>query len=445
MPTRKRSPQRRSHRFTDGPSLIVDVSKELVRLQGHTLESRQWVEFYGCLALELLERPDDPHWLMPERLQRFVYWSIKKPGSVGKEVARHLGNLEQTLIESKGITKSWRLTLHPKDLSLVPNRAAVEAWLRSRTIDPSHRLTDETIAHLIDGLMAIRCGHTDEAEADLRAVDRTTLPPAFAALDALLRFKVDVQYSELDDLEREGETIAQATDPLTLSVHARFLASRAFLSRFEDSDRYIKELERAVAKLEGTGDLGTLGTVLNVLGLLSRRSGQPARASGYLQHALALSAISQDYALVQAALFNLAQARVAERESEELPLDESAFVLIELCLRICRQYGVGSDSVQAELLAASFARKLGQYERCKKYLEDAEEFVKELENPYEVACWHRERAKLATQAHYPDLDPLKDARIASKHFEEANAIREAEEMHRLAKRLEESNGSKTGA
>jgi tetratricopeptide (TPR) repeat protein len=413
----------------------VDVSLEQVRFRGQIFDGRQWVEFYARLALDLLETSDNPRWLTPESLQRLASWSVKSLGSVGKEVARHLGTLKRSSVESKGITKAWRLTLNPDVLSLLPNQAATEAWLRARTIDPSTRLADDTVAHLIDGLMALRGGHTERADADLRAVGGSPLPPAFAALNALLRFKVDVQYAELEDLEREAEAMAAATDPLSLSVHARLVASLAFLNRFQSSGRHTKALERAAAKLEGTGDLATLGTVLNVLGLLCRRAGEPIRATGYLQHALALSAISQDYVTVQGTLFNLAQARIAAREAEGLPPDESAFILIDLCLRVCLEFGVGSDSVQAELLATSCARKLGQYERAKRHLADSEQFVKQLENPYEVACWHRQRAKLAVDANDPLLDPLKDARIAAKFFAEAGAIQEADEMSRLEETL----------
>ena len=409
---------------------MIDVARGHVRAGKQTYKD-QWVEFYVRLALDLLETPNNPRWLTPEILKRLASWSGKSLASVGKEVARHLTTLKPGFVEFKGRTKAWRLAVALTNLALRPNRTTVDVWLRSKTFDHSVRVGDEVIAHLVDAMLAVRGGKTERAEAELQNIEKSGLPSAIAAWNTVLRAKVHVQYVDIGDLEREIANLTAAVDPLSLTVRCRLLANAALTSRFQTTDRHEKALERAVAQLEGTGDLATLAVVLNILGLLARRAGQPDQATGYLQHALALSAICQDYVTAQGALFNLAQARIDAREARGLPLDESAFVLIELCQRVCRDFGVGSDSLQAELLATSCARKLGQFARARTCLDNAEVMLKHLDSPYEAGCWHRQRAKLAVAANDPTLDPAKDARIAMRKFKQAGAAGPAQEMARF--------------
>jgi hypothetical protein len=88
------------------------------------------------MALRLLPRDEVSPYLESHELRLLGPWFLKKSGSVGKEIARHLQDLADwgmaDLVAHDGRTKRWRLGVPASDISLRPSPEQCEAWLRQQ-------------------------------------------------------------------------------------------------------------------------------------------------------------------------------------------------------------------------------------------------------------------------------------------------------------------------
>lgn len=394
----------------------IDVTHERVVLgDSPTREFRgQWVAFYGLLALRA-ESATDAAFLAAEELGRFDRWQHKVPASIGKEVSRHLSRLDADglagLVGHRGKTRQWRL--QAADVSMYPTRDAVAQWLEDRRAPPAVPALG-ALGTLVQATLALHAGRTEQAmQAALDSVPE-------GANDAAWRAVVAGRAAQRTD---EGDQIQSLHDELESRGGAAVRAARARLAALGVYDqRYFDPAERLVAlrglagRLEAGGDVGSLGAVLNVMGLLARRAARPEEGAGHLRRACSLFGLCGDMGSLQAALFNLALCRsdVLQRRSE--PPDDDAMELIDLCLAICSSFGVGRDSAQAEITGCRWSLHRGEVNRARSYLDEARRIVEVLPSDFEHACFLRARAELALATSDPNATPVKDLHVALRLF-----------------------------
>lgn len=404
--------------------LVIDVEAERVRLGANELGG-QWVEFYALLALARTDAAAPEALVTAEALSRVGPWRHKKFNSVGKEVARKLGALAGSplgrAVASSERTRSWCLALPGGAIVFHPSREAVRAWIGTHAPGAARGgdVADE-LSPLVEATVAFQGG---DAEGALRWLDRLPatlgqIEPALEAWSALLRAKAAAQFYDDDDelLNQLSERWNGRADAPARAVSARIRALMALKYRFEDPSATLASLGKLAADLELRGDIGSLGAVVNVMGLLARRCGDPEAGAGNHLRAVALSGINGDYPALQATLYNLALSRKEALAQAGKPPDETVLTLIDLCLRVCARFGVGDDSAQAEISGAEWAMARGDHERARRYFEAAEALVARLDSTYDQACFLELRAALELADPRGNGDPLRDLRAAEAHY-----------------------------
>ncbi|WP_437755401.1 hypothetical protein [Sorangium sp. So ce1389] len=444
--------------LVDGlPSLLVDVDAGHVQLGPATLRE-QWVDFYALLALVRLDRSSssgssgssdssEGAFLSAEELGRVGPWRHKAAASVGKEVARHLAWLERQglaqVVSSKGRTKSWRLALSPASVRLRPDRASVEGWIRGRA---SQGAAEETwiddLQRLAEATAALQQGQAESV------VDRLQQPlsyrgePALEAWAALLSGRAAFQHDDHALLVDLYESWLRRPDAVGRTVGARLRALVAYKNRFDDPAGALASLRKLAADLELGGDVSALASVLNIAGLLATRTGEPRAGVVHHLRAAALFGIVGDYPSLQGALFNLANCRRQVLQKAGQPPDETVFTLVELCRLICRRFGVGADSAQAEIAAARWSFEAGDWPRARHYLAEAEALVRRIESVFDQACFLLLRAEMEHEQSTGASDPLRDLHTAERLFRDVQDERSASQAQRLIKAFSRRAGGR---
>lgn len=414
--------------------VTVRVSPPSVTI-GDIVRGEQWAEMYALLALQ---RRDAPLAFVPvERVHRLEGWKHKHLSSVGKEVARHLAGLQKKgfggVLTALHRTKAWRLTA---DVELLPSAEAVFEWLELRVVVESNHLAwGQELRCLAEATVLLRNGRVADAQDLLREHAMSTRDRGLLAWRALLEGRAaymgedEERYEKLDGLIDAWE---RSTDPAGRAVEARLRSFRAMQERFEDAERTRATLTKMATDLEIQGDAGTLGIVLNVLGVLERRSGEPTRAFEHVSRAAGLLAVAGDYHTLQAALFNAALAHRGVLRKEGLPPDDLALSLLDLCILVCREFHVGGDSALAETTQADWLLDRGELSRAAARLEEASSILSVSESSYDQACFLEVRARMGFLRRAPMSEVERDVNAAMRIFGEVGD-RRAEE--RLRERL----------
>lgn len=417
------------------PDLLIDIESGFIQLGTAALHD-QWVDFYALLALARLDWEDERAYVSADELARIGPWRHKAAASVGKEVARHLTWLERQglahALSSRGRTKAWRLELPSESLRLQPSRAHVASWVagrRSQAATQEHWIDD--LERLVSATVALQQGQAETALEQAEAPVAFSGEPALAAWSALLTGRAALQHEDQEKLLDRYETWLHRSDAVGRSVGSRLRALIAYKNRFADTAGALSSLRRLSADLELGGDVSALASVLNITGLLAMRMGDPRAAAGHHLRAAALFGIVGDYPSLQGALFNLANSRRRAQLQEQRPPDEAVFKLVELCRLVCKRFGVGADSAQAEIFAARSAFEMGDLPRARQYLADAEVIIKRIEASFDQACFLLLRAELEHAHPLGEHDPARDLQTAERLFLDVEDERSAAEARRL--------------
>lgn len=380
------------------PTLEVDVEQGEVALEGRVLRN-QWLDLYALLAIAATE-PGADRTVTADRLSRSGPWRDKTPASVGKEVARHLTALERDnceVVAAVGKTKAWKLSVSSTDIHFVPDRQAVLRWLTQREARAVTEVEFDLLVRLIKHSIAIHSGHALDA-LNLDDFDGATDPTAangeLRAWAALIKGREAYQCEEWEMLDRLVEKWNGQTGSAAHAVVARLRGLLSLRDRFTVPQLALNRLTRIISHLETSGDVASLGAINNIIGIMLRRLGDPGTAALHHLRASALLGVAGDYASLQGAIFNLALCRRAMGDRSSAP-DARTMQLIDLCRDLCSQFGVGSDSAQAEIVGAKWALKRGECGRASRYLAAAEELLRQLPCSYDQACFLVARAEYA--------------------------------------------------
>ena len=399
---------------------------------------KQWLDFYAILALSRTDEATSASFVSADTVSRIGPWQHKAPASVGKEVARHLVRLDEQslgkLLGSRGKTRTWRLTIPAKSIRFVPGREEVARWVESRSL----RARDEhawvgDLRRLVEATLSLYEGDAERALSHLEQPVDASMEPAVEAWAALTRGRAAYRCGEDELLSALHEAWLRRADGAGRTVGAKLKALVSLRNRFEKPDSVLRSLSRLAAELELRGDTAALGSVVNVMGMLSRRAGDPESAMTYHLRAVVLLGITGDYPSLEGALMNLANCRRESLQIANQPIDEAVFTLVELSRLVCRRLGVGIDSAQTEVAAAQWALEAEDEQRARYYLREAEVIVKRAGDTFDLGCFHFARARI--EHAFPDgtSDPIKDLRIAEKRFEEAGDRMALAETRRLLK------------
>ncbi|MCA9702031.1 MAG: hypothetical protein KC431_31200, partial [Myxococcales bacterium] len=351
-------------------TLLIDVENPYgpeVRIADHHFDG-QWVEFYGLLALLRTDPLRCEEFIDSERLHAMAQWGTKRPESVGKEVSRHCKRLEQQgleIIEVMGKTKLWRLRLPAGDIELRPSRASVGRWVSSHTRKLA--LDEQWVGQLevlLAAKIALHTGEGESARETMREVSALASPDLDAWAGLIDARGTDAYIDARDNphaLDELAEYWAKSGHAAGRSVAARIRAKIGLRKRILEPDVQYAELEKVAAELERGGDIGGLGAVLNVLGVLATRTSRPEEAAQHHLRAAALFGIVSDYNSLQGAIFNIANARVRVRQLAGERPDQLCFRLLDSSLEVCRAFSVGLDSVQTEIAGVHWGLDAGDY------------------------------------------------------------------------------------
>lgn len=397
--------------------LVLDVEGGSVAIGPKKLQ-RQWVDLYAVLARAR------PSFVGSEAVARVGFWRTKRLASVGKEISRHLTWLKQNgldgVLEDHGRTRAWRLHLAPALVQLRPTPEAVNAWIdrRSEGTATSESWTD-ALERLVEASLALQRGEAEAALEQLQPDELFAYDPALEAWATLLRGRAAAQHDEIALLKRLCREWFSRSDTIGRTVGARLRALMEYEQRFHDPASALARLKKLAAALELRDDVGALGTVLNVMGLLARRADDARNAWSYHLRSAPLFGISGDFTSLDGALFNLAKTRHTLLEHDGRPPDEAVLQLVELSRRICRRAGVGGASAQSEIFAARCTFEMGDLPRMRAYMAEADALVKRIESTFDQACFLLLRAEIEHRHPTGATDPLRDLRSAERLFRKA--------------------------
>lgn len=416
----------------------IDVREERVRI-GDTALLGKWVELYALLAITRVARGNEHALVTAQELSTVGSWRNNQLRSVGKQVCRHLDWLSQrglrSAVKSRETTKAWQLGVRAKDVRFVPDRAAVKRWIDARrSVALRDGEWEETLRAVVEASVALQEGDAERVLDRLRPRPQKTVEPALRAWRALLRGRAAYQHDQRKLLDSLRSVWEKRADAPARTVAARLHALVALRERFGDPAAELSSLDRLATHLEGRGDAGGLGSVLNVMGLLARRAGDASRAAALHLRAAALFGIVGDYPSLQAALYNLANCRRENLLAQSLLPDDTVFGVLDLCRLICRRFAVGDDSAQAEICGARWAFEAGQIDRARSYLADAAVILRRAEATFDQGCFLLLRAQIEIAAPTGASHPARDAGAAERHFEQAGDLVSAAAARRLKER-----------
>lgn len=409
--------------------LVVDVEAGSVAIGSKKLQ-RQWVDLYAVLARAR------PSFVGPEAIARVGFWRTKRLASVGKEISRHLAWLKQNglgdVLEDHGRTRAWRLRIAPALIQLRPTPDTVQAWIDHRSEGATSWASwAEALERLVEASLALQHGEAEAALEQLQPEELFACDPALEAWAALVRGRAAAQHSEIALLKRLHREWFSRSDAVGRTVGARLRAVVEFEERLRDPAGALARLKKLAAALEQRDDVGALGVVLNVMGLLARRADDARSGWSYHLRSAPLFGISGDFSSLEGSLFNLAKARHMLLEQSHRPPDEAVFQLLELSHRICRRMGVGGASAQSEIFGARCAFEIGDLPRMRAYMAEADAMVKRIESTFDQACFLLLRAEIEHRHPTGATDPLHDLRTAERLFLKAGDKVSAAHARRL--------------
>lgn len=423
-----------------GPSIHLNLSPPSVRI-GSLHMRDQWVELYALLVMQEMDEPGVP--VTVERVHRLAGWSLKKQDSVGKEIARHLATLRDQSLDhvvlAPSKTRAWRLGIPLSDVRPSPSRSALREWLSSRMLPQSGTAAwGIELTRLVQAMIALRKGRADEAGGLLRPAPNDVRDGSLMGLRALLAGRIlyiEEDPGELDELDAMIVRWEKHTGAAARAVAARLRSFQVMRGRYADAASTRATLTKLAADLDLSGDAGSLGVILNVLGILERRSGDPARGFEHLCRAAALHAITGDHQNLQAALYNAAIARKSELKRLGEPPDDLSLSLLELCLIVCQEMHVGEDSALAELTRADWLLDRHALGEVEPLLRRAEHILQTIESSYDQAFFLQVRGRFLFEKGASMREVVRDMNASARIYGEVGDFRAERRATAMLKRF----------
>jgi tetratricopeptide (TPR) repeat protein len=404
----------------------IDTSEETVSL-GDSGTSRvlhrQWVTFYLALALRVLARDQSSPFLEAHELRLFGSWFLKKPESVGKEVARHLQDLSEwgmaDLISHDGRTKRWRLGVPSEEIALRPSRERCDSWLRQQQwdilggIEVIPRTILDWLSCTTKAVIRLEQGRIEEGLSLIQAAKTSCVDSVLlGAVAEIVELRLYARRGEYPDIE-DCKYLSQCDGKIGSTLLLRANLAQALAPDFENLDLAIENIRGLTLRSEALPDINGLGNTYNALGVLFRRAGQFELAQKCLRYAVTLLIASFDLPTLQAALFNLGHT-LYKQAADDAHLRE-ALHLIELDREICATFGLGRNSAQGEVVAGIICLQLGDFSAAERWLEAGRELVATLDSDYNKAEVERLHARILWVRSWkekPGIPKNKDAILA---------------------------------
>ena len=415
--------------------ITIDVTREAVSLRSpdtYQPLQGQWTSFYLALALQAYLPGHPPPFLEAHDLRLLGPWFHKKPGSVGKEIARHHQDLVElgldNLILHDGRTKRWRLNVPPEEIELLPSREECETWLREQRWDPVDAVEEfpETlVAWLVHTTRALIRLEEGEIDAGLRLIDEAKREHGDSVLLCAIAELVELRlWARVGKYPEPSPSLSQCPGNIGRALSARATLAQVLAPAIDPShlESAIEHSKKLLTRLENIPDINGLGIAHNVLGVLLRRRKNFDQAVKSLRYAAALLVASYDLITLQAAVFNLGHT-LSELARDEKELRE-ALKLVELDREICVALGLGRDSAQAEIVAGTICLELGELEAAKQWLFAGQCMVETLDSDYNRGGVEELRARILWTRSLHDHQKL-----------EPQAIREIVEAYQKARDL----------
>lgn len=390
----------------------------------------QWTVFYLALSLRAHASGPASRFLDSHELQGLGPWFLKKPDSVGKEIARHLQFLSTLglghVIVHNGRTKRWRLGLSKEAVTFLPSLERCESWMRQQQwdilggIDQIPGMVIPWLKLTTQALIRLQQGRIEEGLASIREAKKSHAGSILlAAIAELVELRLCARIGQYPD---PGKHLNQCEGNIGKTLLIRASLAQALAPDFENLDLAIESLRKLTLRLETLPDINGLGTAYNALGVLFRRRRQLDMAERCLRYAAALLVASFDLPTLQAALFNLGHVyyqRAASRSDLE-----DALHLIELDREICRSLGLGKDSAQAESVGGAICLSLGKVREANLWLEEGKKIVATLSSDYSRAEIELLAARIQWVRSWAENSPIPQLRKRA-------ILRSYEEVQRL--------------
>ncbi|MFI5298567.1 MAG: hypothetical protein ACHREM_10755 [Polyangiales bacterium] len=368
-------------------TITLDLSANSLRV-GDLTFGEQWLEFYAVLVEA---SSSDNVLVTADDLRALGRWAHKTPKSARAEVHRHVrdalhGFGDGRVIQSppRGATRAWCLALPADRVVVTPDRRALHGWIaRRRTRAMGDGLDVRRVGAIVRASIQFQRGRMEDAFGQLQPIGAPGSTSALDAWHALLLARVHVRY--LDGNDQGSDEIRAMIDAWSRTGHslgkamtARLSAVVAYGHRTRDPGAWLKMLGRRAAALEHSGDLASLASVVNVMGLLVQRQQGRAlspdasveafrSARAHFERAAGLFGLAGDAWSLQAALFNAARALRQELAALGLEATDEVFALLDLGLEVCDGFRVGDDSIQSEALGARWAWEAGRDDVAARY------------------------------------------------------------------------------
>jgi tetratricopeptide (TPR) repeat protein len=399
--------------------LTIDLERPSVTLTGEGVvlwrpRTSQWVEFYVALGLARLGDVQDA-WITAKALRELSGWRAKKFASVGKIVARHLGQMRARygtwIVEAPQVTAQWRITLRPSDIAVVPSSADGTDWLRRRGAGLEFQpLSCAWLTSVTKALMCLHLGRSAEAKdkamqaLHVRGIDdRSARIAAFvSARAAASKGDLSLDREQIETVLRQRTRRTHRTerdlwgdDSVGRHIRMRLAALTAIESDAASAAEQRPRLGRRIGPLSNSGDLIGLAILHNVLGLLAAREKNYPEADYHLAEAIRLALTVSDFFTLGGALFNLAHLLVLQADiKDDRETGDFALALLMLCIEMDQKMRVGRNSAQAEILGARLLIARGELERAEALLQGAQEVVSDNDSAYDAGCLLTARAML---------------------------------------------------
>ncbi len=407
-------------------SLLIDVASSLVRIEQarnrRQLTGEKWLELFALLGLSRLDPEQPERFVAAQELYRLGSWAQGKYSSLGKQVARKLRELEKrglSVVECRGRTKAWRLSMPAEAIVWKPSVTVCRRWIEERQLldEYDRSLSSESLIPWFTKVThAIIAQHKGRLADSLELLSEAGRHMRHSiVLGSVSEFLEMTLHSRLGrDLSR-GEYLPICPGTLGVALRERAAISRGLVARFDHPDEGIRNLRWVAKRLHGCPDINALGSAYNALGVLARRNKQLGIAEQYLRSAVIYFIASSDLPHLQAALFNLGHTRYQiARARRRMNRDEmrDALSLVELDRAIARSLQIGNDSAQAEIVAGTINLRLGDATRARAWYEAGIEINKGVTNDYDSAGLARLAARIEWAESQRDHQLGREQRLA---------------------------------
>lgn len=402
--------------------LVIDAAHGQIRLE--SADSSLVVR--GKMAEFLCQLMVQNDWVSANAVHALPGWRTMAMASVGKQISRQIDTLIARgfdVLDWTGKTVSWRLKPQLRSGLTSSTVAAARAWLEDREASIANRFKAVALPeitqwaiHSASAMIAITSGNVGQGYAALKQAYGATDHPDLLAITNVLATRIgqrlETPHSPVP------ANLGGNLSVFELSVEARRLAAYAIRSDSNDWAAQLLVLQRLLSRLASVGALDTKAYVLNGIALLLRRLGRHVEAVSYMQEAVPLAVFSGDLALIQSIFFNFGNILSDLRRTQP---DQMAGVdplpLLELDIAIRRQFGLGKDSAQAELLIAYLSLEQGQLTQVDRWLAEAQAIIRLSNSLADRALFHRISGLLKLQRAPGAADGLSDLETAISLFE----------------------------